>query len=158
MRKRSIARLVVSIGISFTAVACGGADDPTSSGPDEAFVFPDDPDVVVLSLDDQNGYADVARIRITADGRVFTPTDRRVLGFAPPRPLPPTGWEVRQVSPAGLEAIFVRADELGLFDDDIDVDDYSVTDQGSTRLTLRTGNETVELRSEERRVGKECLL
>lgn len=136
------------LGVLATIATSGaGGDVADAAG---AIPLPSDPDAVVLTIGRSMSTV------VLADGRMFRREfdaseghgwQGRGLGAAPaapPGPPAPVGFEVAQLSPAGLQALFAEAERRGLLVDDPDYGDAGITDQGWLDVWVTTADATFE--------------
>lgn len=134
--------LTVGVAVGLV-VGAGCSGDDSGSAPTR----PTGRDDIVVQLGDGK----MPTLLISGDGTVYeqsTAAPRRGaasgrLGIAP-APASPAPMIVRQLTEAGLDRVFERADELGLLDPPPEYASVDVTDSSSTYLLLRDDDGTYE--------------
>lgn len=132
-------------------VACGD-DDPTTAvadeAPTEARAIPSEG--LVVRVDRSGGFvpvevafSDTPDVSVYGDGTVLTPGAMIMIY---PGPALPTLQE-SMLDDAAIEAIFAKADELGMLDGELDYGQPPVADAPDTIVTLVTESGTIEHRA-----------
>ncbi|MEJ7563118.1 MAG: hypothetical protein WKF45_11435 [Ilumatobacteraceae bacterium] len=144
--------------LTLGAAACGeddaaGPTQPTgpdtTEPPEGGYEHPTDPDeaILVFTRHANDTPGAIPEVVVGGDGKVYQPGEPgggdSPVGIAPPQ-AGPSPVMVAQLSPAGVQRLLARADELELLDDAPEYADVSVTDSFSTSLTITTGEGTVE--------------
>lgn len=152
--RRALGTVAVA-ALTVGTAACGDEEtgEPTQPGPTDPpgsqIDHPTDPDEAILVFTRSSPWKDggVPGVVIGGDGKVYLPGEPGG-GAAPqavaPPPAGPSPVMVGQLSEEGVQRVLALAAELDLLDHAPEYADVSVTDSGSTSLTITTSAGTVE--------------
>lgn len=152
--KRLISLPLVLLALVAGLLAACGDDDPTTAVADESPSASDQPaipaDGLLVRVDRSGGFvpvdvafADTPDVSIYGDGTVLTPGAMIMI-----YPGPALGsLQEAMLDAAAIEAIYAKADELGMLDGELDYGQPPVADAPDTIVTLVTESGTVEHRA-----------